>query len=106
MNGKEKKKIKLFDRKGSQWILLFKRKIIITFYVKFGIGVTLAFIDGFGNKINVSRYVGLNSNLVDILMWLAFGVVFAFSGFFPNMLVFSFLDNVQVIREQLEGTKE
>ena len=86
----------MFDEKSTKWIKLYKMFIIVSFWVLLLGGVLLGILDC-ACVIDVIYEDG-----IDVVVWSLAGATIAFWELLCGMLILSFLNNVQIIREKIE----
>ena len=86
-----------FDEKSPIWIDIYKKAVIITFWVLLAGGVLLGIFD-----ITATIDILYDDNILDLLLWPVVGAILAFGELVCGMLIVNFLNNVQNIRMSIE----
>ena len=91
----------MFDEKSSRWIRIYRGVTIAIFFVFAAFGL----IAGIGDASAEFMDIGIGGDddgFLDFIVWLIIGGGIGFIQLVVNMLVIQLLNNVQIIRENLE----
>ena len=88
-----------FNEKGKKWLSSFKIWIIIIFWFE----IIASGIFGFLDSLDGLTVIGYELEFLALPIWILIGVAVALFNKTINMLILQFLNNVNLIRENLEN---
>ena len=91
----------MFDVKSDCWIRFYKTLTIILFFLFVVFGIVAGIGDCSSEYLDIG-IGGDDDGFLDLFVWILSGSFLGFSQLVANMLIIQLLNNVQLIREQVE----
>lgn len=91
----------MFDEKSDKWIRIYKHWSLTCFAILILGGIIFGILD-----LTATVDILYDDNILDLLLWTILGIVFGFSQLVYSMLIINFLNNVQIIRVEIDKIKK
>lgn len=91
----------MFDEKSEKWIKIYRGVTIALFWLLIGFGILAGIGDASAGFLDIG-IGGDDDGFFDFILWALAGGFAGFIQLVTNMLIIQFLNNVQIIRGEIE----